>query len=314
MLRNKFQTKITEEMKSIYLDKAVEIIYSTLQEIIPVNDYSELSARKSENEKHTQTIFRTFEAEKVSRIAIEQYTVNSKAYGVVLNIYPKPEYDLPIFTFQLGGQIPDRVIFVLDIIPLLKKENDSKITEIFNNHSKDIQNSEKAPEWINQICTKNAFVCQYKPYNPETVIEALEDYLKYWKSIYLKAEPTTDGKEKEIITENILRFKKILHSNDAGLDIYLRKFGKETFSAIENMAFGSHPALKQKSNEATENTNQSEQEEKNESEIHWTKEAEQYILDAPIFVRAKIKKNAEEKAKELGLKEITKELIENLRK
>ena len=109
-------------MKSPVIDKSGEIILRELDGIISWNDFTEYSAAKHENEKVTQTIFRTFNGAKLSRLILEQYTINSKAYGVVLTIYPKPEFGIPIFIFQLGGQIPDRVIFVLDIIPVVKKE------------------------------------------------------------------------------------------------------------------------------------------------------------------------------------------------
>jgi hypothetical protein len=94
-------------MKSIYLEKSIEIIFDTLKGIISENEYSLISARKNEGEKYTQTIFKTFETDKLSRITLEEYTVNSNAYGVVLNIYPKCNYDIPIFTFAVNIGKPD---------------------------------------------------------------------------------------------------------------------------------------------------------------------------------------------------------------
>jgi len=112
-------------MKPAVLDQSTEIIFKELKGIISEHDYLEYSAKKCENEKVTQTVFRTYNAEKSGRLALEQYTINSRAYGVVFNIYPKPGSGIPIFTFQLGGQIPDKVIFVLDIIPVIVADADA---------------------------------------------------------------------------------------------------------------------------------------------------------------------------------------------
>jgi len=78
-------------MKSIYLEKTIEIIFDSLKGIVSENEYLSISARKNEGEKVTQTTFQTYESEKLSRIVLEQYTVNSKANGVVLKMYPKPD-------------------------------------------------------------------------------------------------------------------------------------------------------------------------------------------------------------------------------
>lgn len=63
-----------------------------------------------------------------------------------------------------------------------------------------------------------------------------------------------------------------------------------------------------------ENSNLSEHSLSDNGGIVWTDEAEKYIEDAPKFVRLKIRKNAGEKALNLGIKEITLTFIENLRK
>lgn len=303
-------------MKSIYLEKSIQIIYTALQGIISENEYSLISARKNEGEKYTQTIFKTFEAERLSKITLEEYTVNSKAYGVVLNIYPNPNYAIPIFTFQLGGQIPDKVIFVVDIIPTLKTEEEQNIKEVYRHYSSLMNNLGSQKDWINEICTDNALICQYQPMDPEMILKALAEYLNCWNKIYSQTtKPVSREVEINEITAHIVNFKRILHANDAGLEIYLKKFGKEMFSAIENAAFGAYPSIL---NQETAILDVPEEPVNSDldlnTDLKWSKDAEDYLLDAPKFVRSKIKHNAENKAKELGIREITKDFIENLRK
>jgi hypothetical protein len=303
-------------MKSIYLEKSIEIIFDTLKGIISENEYSLISARKNEGEKYTQTIFKTFETDKLSRITLEEYTVNSNAYGVVLNIYPKCNYDIPIFTFQLGGQIPDKVIFVVDIIPTIKSDKFNEVKKLYSHYSSVMTNLGSQREWINEICSENAIICQYKPLDPELILKALSEYLNYWKEVYINTtKPVLEELIIEEITRNILNFKKILHANDAGLEIYLKKFGKEAHTAIEAAAFGAYPSLEiyEPQNLVVESAPVNNTLETN-SEFNWTKEAADFIQEAPKFVRSKIKGNAEKKAKELGLKEITRDFVEKLRK
>lgn len=302
-------------MKSPLLDKAIEIIFRELKGIISEQDFTEYSASKSENEKVTQTIFRIFNGEKLSRLVLEQYTINSKAYGVVLNIYPKPESGIPIFTFQLGGQIPEKVIFALDIIPVFRNEAISEINNLYRKYASEMQNLGTSQEWMKQIASENMIVCQYKPLDPERIILALTGYLQQWRDIfYLPAGLTLAQEDVKTASETILRFKKILHANDAGLEIYLKKFGKAMVAVIENAAFGAEPSL-----EAVMESDAAISEPpaiiaRDDTGIRWTDDAEQYLLDAPKFVRSKIRANAEKQAISLGIKEITAKFIENLRK
>ena len=302
-------------MRSPVLDKSIEIIYRELKGIISETDFTEYSAAKSESDKLTRTFFRTFTGEKISRLVIEQYTINSKAWGVVLNIYPKPEFGIPIFTFQLGGQIPEKVIFVVDIIPVIRHATDHGISELYHKHASGSDNLGSSKDWIHQICSENALICQYKPFEPEKILNALTDYLCFWRDIYyLQDSGGISGEAEKEVREGILKFKSILHANDAGLEIYLKKFGKEMTSVIEQAAFGSEPPLPQ-----LEETGQAEQDAPgsdlvSNDQLLWSEDAEQYLLDAPKFVRSKIRSNAEEKAMASGIKTITRDFIENLRK
>lgn len=302
-------------MKSPYLEKAAGLILSELKGIIPVDEYTEISARKNEKEKFTQSIFRTYQGEKISRAALEHYTINSKAYGLVLNIYPDPLYGIPIFTFQLGGQIPDKVIFILDIIPVNASGEDQALNDLFQKHASGMDHLGSTQEWLRQVCSTHALICQYKPMDPEKILSALTDYLHLWKELYyLPAKPVLDEEARKQATENILKFKTVLHANDAGLEIYQKKFGKAISFAIEQTAFGSELPLEKSAPEANATQDVPDSPSETDSRVKWTKEAEEYLLDAPRFVRSSIQSNAEKKALQLGVREITRRFIEDLRK
>ena len=106
----------------------------------------------------------------------------------------------------------------------------------------------------------------------------------------------------------------LLHANDAGLDIYKKKFGEKMASVIIDAAFGSEPSPVEPKDKEQAFADAAEANPEPGLEICWTKEAEEYLQEAPKFVRSKIRNNAETKAKEQGLKEITAEFVANLRK
>ena len=101
--------------------------------------------------------------------------------------------------------------------------------------------------------------------------------------------------------------------NKAGLDIYLKKFGKAMVTAIESAAFGSAPALEKETGDDLEKQDTSIETKSQGGNITWSDDAELYLQDAPKFIRAKIRSNAEKKAGELGIMEISREFIANLR-
>lgn len=299
-----------------YLDKAEAIILLGLKGILPEDDFTQITAKRQEGERITQTTFRTHQGEKISRIAIERYLINSRASGLVLNIYPDPAYDIPIFTFQLGGQIPDKVIFVLDIIPVGETRHTVQLEEVFKHHQAGMQWQGSNQDWIKELCTDHALICQYKPLDPEVVFKALEAYLTSWvEECYTPATKVTDENLLQQIRENILHFKKVLHANDAGLEIYTKKFGKAIASAIEETAFGAEPPLSLGAQTpAPEDSTEASNEVSPNSAITWSSDAEAYLAEAPLFVRKKIRSNAEEKAKSLGIAMIDRQFVENLRK
>lgn len=302
-------------MESAALDKSIEIIFRELKGIITENDYTEYSAKKNENEKFTQTIFRIYNGERLSRLALEQYTINSKAFGVVLNIYPKSEYGIPIFTFQLGGQIPEKVIFVLDIVPVIGDDACQGLREIKEKYSSGSPQLGSSQDWINQICSENALICQYKPFDEEIILSALTAYLCFWRDkCYIPAQNSITTKSEEEAIKSILKFKTLLHANDAGLDIYRKKFGEKMAAVIIDAAFGSAPSLEEEKDKEQAVSDAVDANTGRGGEITWTKEAEEYLQEAPKFVHSKIRNNAETKAKEQGLKEITADFIAKLRK
>ncbi len=301
-------------MKSPLLDDTVDIIFDELESVFDKDDYTEYLAARSTGDRKTQSRFRYYEAEKLSRIVLEQYVIKSRTYGVVFNIYPQPEYGIPIFTYQLGGNIPDRVIFVLDIVPTISTEVPA---ELGKQHKKFISRMEapgSTQDWIKPITSEQLLVCQYEPLDPELIREAVREYARIWRRVYYTpAEATIGGEQEKRAVEEILEFKRVLHANDAGLAIYERAFGKKMVRAIEEAAFGSEPSITAPVGESSAEPEDDDTSFQEDGTVTWTEKAKGYVQEAPAFVRGRIKRRAEKKAQDLGIDEITRDFVDELR-
>ncbi|KXB06362.1 hypothetical protein AKJ51_03830 [candidate division MSBL1 archaeon SCGC-AAA382A20] len=203
------------------------------------------------------------------------------------------------------------------MIPITETETNSALNSLHKKYASEMKNLGCTQNWIKRISSDNSLVCQYRPLEPDRIINALADYLITWREkLYLPAESNVGEKREKMAVENILEYKKILHENDMGLDIYRKKFSKPMVKTIEEAAFGSEPSLRvHKNNKHTNNSGKKpEKTKKSEKEVEWTSEAESYLQEAPKFVRSKIKTKAEEKASQTEKEKITLDFIKNLRK
>jgi len=272
-------------VKSPLLDDTVDIIFDELEGVFDEDDYAEYSAAKSTGDRKTQSRFRYYEAEKLSRIVLEQYVIKSRTYGVVFNIYPQPEYGIPIFTYQLGGNIPDRVIFVLDIVPTISTEVPA---ELGKQHKKFISRMEapgSTQDWMKPITSEQLLVCQYEPLDPELIREAVREYARIWRrEYYTSTKASIDGEQEKRAVEKILEFKRVLHANDAGLSIYERTFGKKMVRAIEEAAFGSEPSITASVGESSAEPEDDDTSFQEDGTVTWTEKGKGYVQEAPAFV------------------------------
>jgi hypothetical protein len=301
-------------VKSLLLDDTVDIIFDELEGVFDKDNYTEYSAAKSTGERKTQSRFRYYETEKLSRIVLEQYEIKSKMHGVVFNIYPQPEYGIPIFTYQLGGSIPERVIFVLDIIPTVRADVPSELRKQHQKFVLRMQSPGATQDWIKPITSEQLLVCQYEPLDPELIREAVREYARIWRRVYYTpAEATIGGEQEKRAVEKILEFKRVLHANDAGLAIYERNFGKKMVRAIEEAAFGSEPSITDPVGESNVEPEIEDESFQEDGTLIWTERARDYVQEAPAFVRGRIRRRAEKKAQELGIDEITWDFVNGLR-
>jgi hypothetical protein len=296
------------------IEEAWRLLAGELRSLVDLDKSSELSAARTEGGAETRTDFRLYEAEKLSRMVVERYSIRALR-GLVVNLYPKPEYPVPLLTFQLGGNPPAKTLCVLDLVPFVPARQPSSSLRSAWEKGWDagFATIEGAPPWLKEIASPHALVCQYKPLDPDVLLTAVRDYVRIWRDeFYLPAQPDAD---RTGVEAGILRFKRVLHANDAGLPIYRRSFGAATLNALVDAAFGAAPALgaDELSAELAASLAGAGEGAGEPGSMRWDDDAEAYLQQAPIFVRGQIRKKAEERAAQLGLRSVTRALIEKLR-
>ncbi len=298
-----------------WLDEAWQIIAHELSAVVAFDVCAEVAASKCDGKSTTQTRYRLFEAEKLARMAFERYTIRSRMHGLVLNLYPRTSFDIPLLTFQLGGQPPDKVLFVLDVIPLGHAAASGRLASLCAHHrAAGLDGIDTAPAWLKGIASPNLLLCQYRPLDPQHALSALRDYLGVWRDDgYLPAKPhETPATERQMI-DHLLAFKGVVHANDAGLSLYAKAFGPAMSRAIVEAAFGAAPAWEEAGSRPALDGAPA-QPDPPPSALAWDPDAEETLGQAPLFVRRKIRAAAEKKASESGAGRVTLALLQSLRK
>jgi hypothetical protein len=308
-------TQTTAGASGGWLDEAWQIIARELSTVVDFEVCTEYSASRCDGKSTTQTRFRLFEAEKLARMVVERYTIRTRMQGLVLNLYPKASFDVPLLTFQLGGQPPDKVLFVLDLIPLGRATASPRLASLCAQHrAAGLDGLEKAPPWLKEIASQNVLLCQYHPLEPARALSALRDYLGLWRDEgYLPGRPHQAPEAEQQMIARILKFKRVLHANDAGLAIYSKAFGPAMSQAIVEAAFGAAPAYPEPGSKPAEEAAPADAD-VGSATLPWDTEAEEYVRQAPVFVRRKIREAAEKRAAETGARRVTRALLDSLRK
>jgi hypothetical protein len=241
----------------------------------------------------TETFLRSdiYSADKLAAVILEEYSVKSKMGGNVIIALPNPEYDTPVFTFQLGGN-ESQSIALLDISPTLPDTDYSPLIETFERY-RDLMNIE-APkiEWVKSICSPYLLHCQYGSLDEDLFMEALREYLSIWiNHYYLPSGKIKDDKSIEIATNAVYKYKHVLHDNDPAYGVFARAWGKPVADAFFYLETHQHPALP-----IPDGHGHRIKPWKNlELNILWTREAQECVYEAPESVHQLIRNAIEEK-------------------
>jgi hypothetical protein len=281
--------------------KSLEIFIEHFGKYMSTDDCMEFYSNRKKG--GTETFLRSdiYSADKLAAVILEEYSVKSKMGGNVIIALPEPEYDTPVFTFQLGGN-ESQSIALLDISPTLPDMDYSPVKETFERYRDLLGIEEPKIEWVKSISSPYLLHCQYGDLDEDLFIEAFREYLAIWiEHYYLPGARIEDDRLIEIATNAVYKYKHVLHDNDPAYGVFARAWGKPVADAFFYLETHQHPALP-----LPEGHGKKIKPWKNpELNILWTREAQECVYEAPESVHQLIRDAIEEKVAEANIGIIT---------
>ena len=219
------------------------VFYELFEDRLSADDYVQFYSNQRKKGKDTYLMSDLFTADKLADVILEEYGVRDKLQGNVIVIYPQPAFDVPIFTFQLGGNATQKIA-LLDISPTHGDLDYAPLIPVFEKYRDllDIQPSKL--DWVNSICSPYLLHRQYEALDVDLFTAALREYLAIWiEQYYVPARELARESAVDEAREAIRRYKQILHDNDPAYGIFARAWGKPVADAFYYLETRSEPAL-----------------------------------------------------------------------
>jgi hypothetical protein len=219
---------------------------------------------------------------------------------------PDPEYDVPIFAFQLGGNATKSFALV-DISPTLPDIDYEPLVPVFEKYKKLLGLPDSKIDWVNSTSSPYLLLCQYDALDIDLFLEATREYLKIWIEHYYKpGKKLTDEKAMENVCNAVYKYKRVLHDNDPAYGIFHKEWGEPVANAFYYIETRNHPSLPMpdhsgKKTKAWENK---------ESNILWERRAQEQVMQAPEQIHQRIIGAIEKKAVQDNMGIITLELFD----
>ncbi len=285
---------------------AIRTFLDTFSSYMRLDDYVEFHANRIKAGTQTFLDLDVYQGDKLATIVVEQYAVRSKLQGCVIVAIPEPEYGIPIFSFQMGGNKTQSIALV-DLSPTAPDIDYTPIRPVCEKYRQQLGLEPSKIDWVNAMYSPLHLHCHYAALDENAFIAAMAEYLDVWIEHYYKpAVPLTDPAAIQTVTDAILRYKRILHENDPAHGIFAKAWGRPVADAFMHLETRDHPALPLHDEPEEEivlwkNT---------ELNISWTRDAQEQVMEAPITVHHVIRNAIETKASAANIALITADVFD----
>jgi len=178
----------------------------------------------------------------LARLVLEEYVIGGRMRGIVVMAFPRPEYELPIFTVQLGG-VGDRSIALLDLSPTVPDADLSPLAPIAERHRVALGLEPTETAWLQGICSPHLLHANYRELDEERFVDAVGDYADVWlDSFYRPGPPAAEGPRRDLVANAIYKFKHQLHHHDPAYGFFARAWGNAAADAFVEIECGDDPA------------------------------------------------------------------------
>lgn len=273
------------------------------------DDYQQFFSNRRQAGRETFLSSDFYRGEKLSSVILEEYSARGKLMGNVMLIYPDPQWDVPIFMFQLGGN-GRQSIALLDIVPTLPGMSFAPLLPTFEKFQKVLGMGPSQVPWINKICSPCLLHVQYGELDTKLFLEATEAYLDIWiREYYEPGRKLERQRDIDVVTNALYKYKHVLHANDPAYGIFEKAWGKPVADAFHFVESQEHPRLPMPDEadpyaKVWENT---------ELNVMWTLAAQRRLEQEPPVAQPTLRLAIEQNARAAHFGMITPDLYDRLR-
>jgi len=284
----------------------LQLFYDQFEQYLDADDGMQFFTNRNQSGRQTYLSSDIYSADRISTVILEQYSVRGKMGGNVVLVLPDPDTDIPIFSFQLGGN-DTRSIALLDISPTLPDTDYSPLIPVYEKYAELLHIGENRIDWVKGISSPYLLHAQYEEIDGDLFIEAMQAYLGIWiEHYYIPGARLTDADDIEHATNAIYKFKRVLHDNDPAYGIFQKEWGAPIADAFYYLETRDEPALPPPDHGA-EKLKLWENKSLN---LLWERRAQERVMKAPERLRQRIVDEIESQAAEDRMGIITLELYD----
>jgi hypothetical protein len=284
----------------------LNLFYEQFEQYLVTDDYFQFFANRNKGGRQTFLYSDVYTADKMATVVLEEYSVRGKLAGFVIMGFPRPDTNVPIFTFQLGGNAK-KSIALLDISPTQPDTDYTPLIPVYEKYRELLGIGACNIEWVHSICSPYLLHAQYEELDTALFLEAMQAYLAVWiEHYYLPGGQLTDAHAIQAASNAIVKYKRVLHDNDPAYGIFHKEWGGPVADAFFHVETRDEPALPlpdsdHHKHKAWENK---------ELNILWERRAQDRVTAAPAQVQQRIVKAIEAQASADQMGFITLELYE----
>jgi len=284
----------------------LKFFYEQFESHLFMDDCFQFFANRKKAGNNTFLCSDIYTAEKMSTVILEEYSIRGKLAGHVIVAFPEPDCNVPIFTFQLGGNAT-RSVALLDISATLPDIDYGPLIPVYEKYRKLLDMQPSRIDWVNSICSPYLLHAQYEVLDTELFLNAMQDYLAIWIEHYYKpGVRLTDARAIDNATNAIFKYKKVLHDNDPAYGIFHKEWGGPVADAFFYIETHDHPAIPLPDH----SRHKLKLWENKSLNILWERRAQERVLQAPEQVRQRIIDAIEARSAENNIGIITLEVFD----
>jgi hypothetical protein len=290
-------------------DRYEEAFLDGIGSCVERSSYAEYSGCRQTGETRISGRSRIYEGEKLDRVIVNRYTVKGDRCGLVIFGYPRVEYDIPSFLLHMGGMPPTKTLAIMDLAPASASTNMAPFREVASAHRAALDLPDTRVEWLRSVTSPHLLHCAFKPLDVERFLGTLEATVHIWRTAYI--EPATRDADEASVkarSEAVLSMKEVLYKNDPGFRIFTKAFGQAMADVLAEAGFGGNPGLNL--TEVAEPAPTPGSWYNKKLGVGWNADAQERVLEAPLFLRRMIRRTIEKEAVKDGAEVVTVALVD----